>query len=281
MRLQLISFAWRILNTPGACFAAVSSVRDNSIREVMEREELWQPLAIPRPRGSDPPGFKEKSQENGNKSHRWQSVWLGSKALLWWDPSRSASMSPDRAPSLLSTRTLPRLPACPAGISRSFPVGLSSNRISPRPWMYKSMGTPNSRGLACLGCCSPSHSSPGGSPSARVGFRLADTQHPLPSLCRRGALARAAQGSLGSSWHSWDVPKGSGGRPKGTVIPKGDRDPQGHPGPEAGWEAGTSGICSGRVVTAELLDLLAKGLMCPACCAQTAPSNLCTISSGL
>lgn len=60
MRLQLISFAWRILNTPGACFAAVSSVRDNSIREVMEREELWQPPAIPWPRGSDPPGFKEK-----------------------------------------------------------------------------------------------------------------------------------------------------------------------------------------------------------------------------
>lgn len=64
MRLQLISFAWRILNTPVACFAAVSSVRDNSIRKVMEKEELWQPPAIPWPRGSDPPGFKEKSQKN-------------------------------------------------------------------------------------------------------------------------------------------------------------------------------------------------------------------------
>lgn len=64
MRLQLISFAWRILNTPVACFAAVNCVKDNSIRKVMEREELRQPLAIPWPRGSDSPGFKEKSQKN-------------------------------------------------------------------------------------------------------------------------------------------------------------------------------------------------------------------------
>lgn len=70
MRLQLISFAWRILNTPVVWFAAMSSVRDGSIRKVMEREELWQPQAIPQPRGSGPPGFKKKSQENGSRSHR-------------------------------------------------------------------------------------------------------------------------------------------------------------------------------------------------------------------
>lgn len=88
MKLQLISFAWRILNTPVACFAAVSGVRDNSIRKVMEGEELQQPPAIPKPRESDPPGFGGKTQENGNESHRWQSVWLGSKSLLWWVPLR-------------------------------------------------------------------------------------------------------------------------------------------------------------------------------------------------
>lgn len=63
--------------------------------------------------------------------------------------------------------------------------------------------------------------------------------------------------------------------------PKGDSDPQGHPGPEAGQGAGTSRICSGSAVTAELLDLLAKGLQCPACCVQMAAGNVSAISSGL
>lgn len=88
MRLQLISFAWRILNTPVADFAAVMGARDNSIRELMEREEPPQPPApaLPWPRGSNPPGFGENSWENENKSYRLQSVWLGGKALLWWIP---------------------------------------------------------------------------------------------------------------------------------------------------------------------------------------------------
>ena len=88
MRLQLISFAWRILNMPVADFAAVNGVRNNSIRKLMEREEPRQPPApaLPQPRGSNPPGFGEKSQENENKSYRLQSVFAGS-------PPRSASVS--------------------------------------------------------------------------------------------------------------------------------------------------------------------------------------------
>lgn len=81
MRLQLISFAWRILNMPVADFAAVNGARDNSIRKLMEREEQRQPPApaLPRPRGSNPPGFGEK---NENKSYRLQNVCLRGKALL-------------------------------------------------------------------------------------------------------------------------------------------------------------------------------------------------------
>ena len=83
MRLQLISFAWRILNTPVADFAAVNGVRDNSIRKLMEREKPQQPpaLALPWPRGKNPPGIGEKCQENENKSYRLQCVWPGGKAL--------------------------------------------------------------------------------------------------------------------------------------------------------------------------------------------------------
>lgn len=69
MRLQLISFAWRILNTPVADFAAVNSVRQLNKKANGERR-VWQPLApaIPQPRGSNPPGLGEKRQENENKS---------------------------------------------------------------------------------------------------------------------------------------------------------------------------------------------------------------------
>lgn len=95
MRLQLISFAWRILNTPVADFTAVNGVRDNSIKEVMEREETQQPPApaLPWPRGSTTPGFGEKSQENANKSHGLQSVWLGARLCFGGSPPCSASMS--------------------------------------------------------------------------------------------------------------------------------------------------------------------------------------------
>lgn len=84
MRLQLSSFAWRILNMPVADFAAVNGARDNSIRELMEGEEPRQPpaLALPRPRDSNPPGFGEKSQENENKSYGLQSVWGGEDSAL-------------------------------------------------------------------------------------------------------------------------------------------------------------------------------------------------------
>lgn len=64
---------------PVADFAAVNGARDNSIRELMEREQPRQPPApaLPCPRGSNPHGFGEKTQENENKSHRLQSLWLG------------------------------------------------------------------------------------------------------------------------------------------------------------------------------------------------------------
>lgn len=51
MSLQLISFAWRILNMPVADFAAVNGARDNSIRKLMEEKSCGspQPWVFPGP----------------------------------------------------------------------------------------------------------------------------------------------------------------------------------------------------------------------------------------
>lgn len=119
----------------------------------------------------------------------------GEQGCAWWVPLQPQEGSQ----GLLSTRTLPKP-------KQSFAAGLSCSWISPRLWMYK----PSSQSLACSGCCSLSFSSPGGSPGARDGFSI-----PFPP-----SLSQDSTGLLGSSWHSWDDPKGKGGSPNGAVIPR-------------------------------------------------------------
>lgn len=46
MRLQLSSFAWRILNVPVADFTAASSARDNSIRDPKGSKHHGSPSAL-------------------------------------------------------------------------------------------------------------------------------------------------------------------------------------------------------------------------------------------
>lgn len=68
MMLQLISFAWRILNMPVADFAAVNGARDNSIRKLIEREEPPQPRPQRFPaQRLEPTWLWRKSQESYNK----------------------------------------------------------------------------------------------------------------------------------------------------------------------------------------------------------------------
>lgn len=55
-------------------------------------------------------------------------------------PSCSASMAPDGAPSFLPTTTLPELPACLPGTSRSFSLGVSSSWITPDCGCTKAWG---------------------------------------------------------------------------------------------------------------------------------------------
>lgn len=96
MRLQLISFAWRILNVPVADSAAANGVRDNSIRDLMERAVP----AAPGPGSSPaqrlkPPWLRRKKVRKVKTSYRPQSVWLEDKALHWsgGSPPHAASMS--------------------------------------------------------------------------------------------------------------------------------------------------------------------------------------------
>lgn len=100
MRLQLISFAWRILNTPVACFAAVSSERQLNKKGNGERT-----VAAPSySRGSDPPGFKEKKPGKWKQILQVAKCVLGSKAVFGGFPSGPKQGSQ----GLLSTRTLPK-----------------------------------------------------------------------------------------------------------------------------------------------------------------------------
>lgn len=87
MRLQLSSFAWRILNVPVADFTAASSAKDNSMRDpkgskhhgspsTLASLSAPRPLWVPKPQGS--PTLPQKAPPCG------YSGYLGEIPLKKW-----------------------------------------------------------------------------------------------------------------------------------------------------------------------------------------------------
>lgn len=191
MRLQLISFAWRILNTPVACFAAVSSERQLNKKGNGERT-----VAAPSySRGSDSPGFKEKKPGKWKQILQVAKCVLESKAVLGGSP-----FSPKRAPRVCSppgpcpspSRVL-LLVSAAAGLA----PGCGCTNQAAKVWHVR----------GAVPCPFPLQEIP----------QVPGMSSASPSL---PPSARTAQGSWAAAGTAGMIPRARGGSPNGAVIPR-------------------------------------------------------------
>lgn len=166
-----------------------------------------------------------------------------------------------------SPSTLPKLPACLPGTSRSssVPAGLAPDCGYTKAWRHEAAEVWHVWGA--VPCPVPLWEVP---QVRGVGSDLQTLSIPFPPLPVR-TLRQDSTGLFGKQLAQLGCSQGHWGSPKG------DSDPQGPPGPEAGWEAGSSRICNWRVVTAELLDLPAVPKWQPVMCVQLAAGCNCCL----